>query len=301
MDRFESTAAFVAVVEAGGFSAAARKLRMPLATISRKVTELEEHLRVRLLTRSSRQVAPTEAGQQFYASARRLLDEFAEAERLASGEYRAPQGGLVISAPVAFGRLHMTPLITAFLRAYPQVDVAMQLGDRMVNLVEDHIDLAVRIGTLPDSALVALRVGSIRYVVVASPDYLAAHPAPLTPGDLAQHDCITFTALESTQEWRFGEGRALKRYPVHSRLALNTAEATADAAVAGAGIARLLCYQVADAVHAGRLQVLLKPHEPPALPLHFLHPGNRLAPLKLRAFLDFVTPRLKPRLVFKDS
>ena len=297
MDRFESASTFVAVVEAGGFSAASRRLRMPLATVSRKVTELEEHLKARLLTRTSRKVEPTEAGAQFYVPARRLLEEFAEAERQAGGEYRAPQGSLAVSAPMAFGRLHMTPLITEFLAAYPQVDVSLQLGDRMVNLAEEHIDLAVRIGALPDSALLARRLGAIRYVCVASPAYLAARGEPLAPEALAGHDCITFTGLESPTEWRFGESRAA----VHSRLALNMVEAAVDAAVAGAGIARLLCYQVAQAVRAGTLRVLLKPHEPEPLPLHFVTLGGRQSPLKLRAFSDFIAPRLPPRLVFDDS
>ncbi|MBR0654313.1 LysR family transcriptional regulator [Plastoroseomonas arctica] len=298
MDRFAAAATFVAVIEAGGFSAAARRLRMPLPTVSRRVSELEAHLRVRLLTRTSRQVSPTEAGQRFYESARRLLDEFAEAERLAAGEYIAPQGELAISAPVAFGRLHMTPVIAEFLVAFPEVDVRLQLGDRVVNLAEEHVDLALRIGALPDSALVAQRIGAVRHVVCASPGYLAAHPAPQTPADLAAHHCVTYTGLQSADEWRFGKE---VRARVHSRLAVSMVEAAADAAIAGIGITRLLSYQVADAVRDGRLVVLLRGHEPPPWPVHLVTLGGRLPPQKLRAFLEFAAPRLKPRLVFEDA
>ncbi len=294
MDRLESMAAFVAVVEHGGFSAASRQLRMPLATISRKVGELEEHLRVKLLTRSPRQVSPTDAGRDYFASARRLLEEVAEAERIASGEFRAPQGELVISAPLAFGRLHVAPLVAAFLRAYPDVSVRLMLADRVVNLVEEHVDLALRIGHLAESNMVAVRAGAIRYVTCASPDYLAARGEPEHPSALEGHDCVTFTNLQSAREWEYrGE-----RYPVRSRLAVTSGEAAGEAAALGAGITRVLCYQVADAVAAGRLRVVLGGFEPAPMPLHLVHVGGRLVPLKLRAFIDFALPRLRPRLVF---
>ncbi len=293
MDRYESMAAFVAVVEAGGFSAAARQLRMPLATISRKVAELEEYLGAKLLTRSPRQVSPTDVGREYFATARRLLDEMAEAERLASGEFRAPQGELVVSAPLAFGSIHVAPLVADFLRAYPDVSVRLLLADRNVNLIEEHVDVALRIGELAESNLVALRAGRIRYVTCASPAYLERRGTPEAPDALAGHDCVSFSGLQSPHEWTYGQ-----RYPVRTRLTTSSAEAAAGAAIAGAGIARLFCYQVAEAVQAGRLVVVLRGHEPAAVPLHLVHVGGRLVPLKLRAFLDFMAPRLRARVVF---
>lgn len=295
MDRLEAMRAFVAVVEAGGFSAASRQLRTPLATLSRKVSELEEHLRVKLLTRSPRLVSPTDAGREYFATARRLLEEIAEAERIAAGEFRAPQGELVVSAPVGFGRLHLAPLLAEFLAAYPDVSLRLSLADRVVSLAEEHVDLALRIGALANSNLVALRAGAIRQVVCASPDYLARHPEPRHPGELAGHDCITFSGLQSSREWRFGDGHS---YPIRGRLLVNSAEAAAEVASGGAGLVQLLCYQAAAEVRAGRLRVVLRDFEPPPRPLHFVHPGGRLTPLKLRAFIDFILPRLRQRLVF---
>jgi DNA-binding transcriptional LysR family regulator len=298
MDRLESMSAFVAVVEAGGFSAAARRLGIPLATVSRKVSELEEHLRVQLLTRTTRSVALTEIGQQHFETCRKLLDELSEAERLASGEYRAPRGDLVVSAPIVLGRLYLTPIIAEFLAAYPDVDIELRLADSQVNLADEGVDIALRVGQLPDSSLKALRLGEIRYVVCASPSYLAAHAAPETPADLTTHDCITYTGLEALREWSFRSGQKVTRVPVRSRLAVSTAEAAADAAVAGLGVTRLLCYQVSRHLSDARLQLLLRDYEPERMPVHLVYQGARLMPQKLKAFIDFVAPRLKPKLVF---
>jgi DNA-binding transcriptional LysR family regulator len=299
MGRFESMSAFVAVVEAGGFSAASRKLGMPLATISRKVSELEEQLRAQLLVRSTRKVALTETGTQYFETCRRLLEDLAEAERQASGEYSAPKGGLTVSAPVVFGRLYLAPIVIAFLKAYPDVDVELRLSDAIVNLIEEHTDIALRIGQLPDSGLMAVRAGQIRHVVCASPRYLAERGIPQHPRDLCAHDCITFTVLHSPTEWTFARGKTIDRIPVRSRLAVSTAEAAADAAVAGVGITRLLCYQVSKAITEGSLTLLLRDFEPAPLPVHLVHSSGRLIPKKLRAFLDFVLPRLKASLVFE--
>jgi DNA-binding transcriptional LysR family regulator len=296
MDRLESMAAFVAVVEQGGFTAASHHLRMPLATISRKVSDLEEHLRVRLLVRGKRQVSPTDSGREYFATARRLLEEVAEAERIAAGEFRTPQGELVVSAPLAFGRLHVAPLVAEFLRAYPDVSVRLMLADRVVSLVEEHVDLALRIGELAESNLVAVRAGMIRTVTCASPGYLAARGEPADPAALRGHDCVTFTHLESAQEWEYRG----KPYPVRSRLAVSSGEAAGEAAALGAGITRTLCYQVSEAVAAGRLRLVLRDFEPPPMPVHLVHIGGRLVPLKLRAFIDFMLPRLRPRLVFDE-
>jgi len=297
MDRFESMSTFVAVVESGGFSAASRRLAMPLATVSRKVSELEDQLGVRLLNRSTRQVTLTEPGEQFFAACRRILDDLGEAERAASGEYEAPRGELVITAPIVFGRLHVLPIVAAFLKTCPQVTVRLLLADRVVSLIEEQVDLAVRIGRLPDSSMVATRIGSIGYVTCASPKYLADRGTPSHPKELAGHDCITFTGIAAAaKEWSFKVTRKHIVVPVQSRLVVTTAEAAIDAAIAGIGITRVLSYQVADAVKKQRLTLLLRDFEPEPYPASFVYPSGRHIAAKLRAFLDFAVPRLRSRL-----
>ncbi|RRI04887.1 LysR family transcriptional regulator [Mesorhizobium tamadayense] len=296
MDRLDAMSLFVATVEAGSLSAAARRAGMPLATVSRKLSELERHLKTRLLNRSTRRLTLTDAGQSYLAACRRILDDVSEAERAAAGEYMSPTGELVITAPVVFGRLHVLPVVTAFLAAYPEVDIRLTLSDRITQLVEEHIDLAVRIGELPDSAMVATRIGSIRRIVCASPAYLAEHGMPLEPRDLAGHNCITFEGLASPATWSFVSGRNEAAVPVRSRLQVNTAEAAIDAAIAGLGLTKVLSYQADAAVRAGTLRVVLEPFEPPPWPVNLVHAGQGLLPVKLRAFLDFAAPRLKERL-----
>jgi DNA-binding transcriptional LysR family regulator len=296
MDRLESMATLLAAVEAGSLSAASRKLGMPLATVSRKVSELESHLRTRLLNRTSRRLTLTDAGRAYVAACKRILEDIGAAERAAAGEYSAPRGELIMTAPIVFGRLHVLPVVIEFLQAFPEIDVRLALADRVVNLLEDHADLALRIGELPDSSLVATRLGAIRRVVCASPRYLAARGTPKSPGDLAAHDCITFGGLTSAHEWTFPVGKSAKPVAVHSRLVVNTAEAAVDAAVASIGITRVLSYQAAAAVRAGTLMTLLRAFEPPPSPVSLVYTGQPLLPLKLRAFLDFATPRLKARI-----
>jgi DNA-binding transcriptional LysR family regulator len=297
MDRLESMSILVAAVEAGSLSAAARRLGTPLSTISRKVSELEAHLKARLLNRSGRKLTLTDAGQAYVEACKRILEDIGEAERAASGEYRAPKGDLVITAPIVFGRLHVLPVAMEFLKAYPDVDIRCLLTDRVVNLLEDHVDLAVRIGELPDSSLIATRIGSIRRVVCGSPAYFAQRGTPKVIGELAVHDCITFEELSSPDVWVFPTGKSNVSAAVHSRLVVNTAEAAIDAAIAGLGITRVLSYQVADAVRAGLLVIVLKKFEPAPLHISLIYAGQRLLPLKLRAFLDFAAPRLKARLL----
>ncbi|MFM9975552.1 MAG: LysR substrate-binding domain-containing protein [Beijerinckiaceae bacterium] len=299
MNRFESMVAFVAVVEAGSFSAAARKLATPLATVSRRVSELEEQLRVQLLTRSTRKIAMTDAGSQYFQTCRRVLEEIDDAERLASGEYSAPMGKLTVSSPVVFGKLHLLPIVLEFLRAYPDIDVEMRLIDVPVDLIELHIDVALRIGILEDSSLMALRVGEIRHVICASPEYLAAKGVPRQPNDLSRHDCVTLTPLHSPDVWTFTQGLHVERETVHSRFAVSNAEAAVEAAVSGLGITRVLCYQAAHAIADKTLTLLLRDYEPPILPVQLVYSANRQMPKKLRAFLDFVGPRLKDRIVFQ--
>jgi DNA-binding transcriptional LysR family regulator len=298
MDRLESMSAFIAVVEAGGFSAAARHLRIPLATVSRRVSELEDHLRVQLLIRTTRSVALTETGQRYFETSRRLLEELGEVERLVSGEYAAPRGELRVAAPVSLGRIYLAPIITEFLRTYPEVDVALQLGDEVINLADEGIDIALRVGELPDSSLKTIPLGEIRRVVCASTTYLKGAQPVSSPDDLRRHACITFTGLESAHEWSFRIGKSVKRIPVRSRLSASAADAAADAAAAGLGVTRLLCYQALPAIRAKKLKLLLRDYEPSPTPVSFVYRTGRSMPQKLRAFIDFVTPRMKERLVF---
>ena len=301
MDRLAAMSTLLAVVEAGSFSAAARRLGTPLATVSRRVSELEAHLKTRLLNRSSRQLGLTEAGRSYIIACRRIVEEVAEAERAAAGEYSAPTGELVITAPVVFGRLHVLPIATEFLGAYPDIVIRLLLLDRIVNLLEDHVDLAIRIGHLPDSSLIAARVGAIRQVVCAGPHYLAERGTPQRPEDLASHDCITFEGLVRPESWTFSTGRSELSVAVRSRLVVNTAEAAIDAAISGAGVTRVLSYQIATARKAGRLHILLQPFEPAPWPVSLAYTGGGLLPLKVRAFLDFAAPRLRARLADLDD
>ena len=293
MDRLEAMSILVAAIEAGSLSAAGRRLGMPLATVSRKVSDLEAHLKTRLLNRSSRRLSLTDAGEAYIAASRRILDAVEEAERGASGEYRAPKGELVVSAPILFGRLHVLPLAVEFLEIYPDIDMRLVFSDRVVNLLDEHVDLAVRIGELPDSSLLATRVGSIRRIVCASPRYLAKRSTPKTPGELRDHDCVTFEGFLGSGTWSFGWAKKLEAVPIHSRLVVNTAEAAVDAAVAGLGLTRVLSYQAASAMRAGALEVVLRAFEPPLWPVSLVYAGGRFLPLKVRAFIEFAAPRLK--------
>ena len=296
MDRLEAMSALLAAVEAGSLSGASRKLGMPLATVSRKVSELEAHLRTRLVTRTSRRLILTDAGRSYIAACKRILDDIREAERAAAGEYSAPRGELIITAPIVFGRLHVLPVVLEFLKAYPEIDVRLTLADRIVNLQEDHVDLAVRIGELPDSSLVAMRVGSIGRVVCGSPAYFAERGTPKGPDELRKHDCITFNGLTSPEAWIFPSRKGNISVAVHSRLVVNTAEAAIDAAITGLGITRVLSYQVADAMRTGALLLALREFETPPVPISLVHAGQGRLALKLRAILDFAAPRLKARL-----
>ncbi|RWP18261.1 LysR family transcriptional regulator [Mesorhizobium sp.] len=297
MDRLEAMSLFVAAVEAGSLSAAGRRYGIPLATVSRKVSDLERHLKTRLLNRSTRQLTLTDAGHAYLAACDRILDEVGEAERAAAGEYSAPTGELIVTAPIVFGRLHVLPVVTGFLAAYPDVAIRLMLADRITQLIEEHIDLAVRIGELPDSSLVATGIGSIRRVVCASPAYLAEHGTPETPKDLAAHDCVTFEGLTAPAAWTFATGKTELTVPIRSRLRVNTAEAAIDAAIAGIGLTRVLSYQITAAVRSGTLRTVLEAFEPQPWPVSLVHAGQGLLPVKLRAFLDFAAPRLKKRLV----
>jgi DNA-binding transcriptional LysR family regulator len=296
MDRLEAMSILLAVTDAGSLSAAARRLGMPLPTVSRKVAELEAHLRTRLLHRTTRQLSLTEAGAAYVAACRRILDDVGEAERIATGEYAAPKGDLAVTAPIVFGRLHIVPVVAEFLAQYPEINIKLLLTDRVVHLMEEQIDVALRIGELPDSTLMASRVGTVRTLVCASPAYLAQRGVPAGPAALATHDCISFDVLESRRAWVFGDGKSSTAVPVRSRLEVNTAEAAIAAATLGVGLVRVLSYQVAEAVGNGALDIVLQDYEPAPLPVSLVHKGQTPLPRKLRVFLDFAAPRLSARI-----
>ena len=293
MDRLDAMTVFLAVVDCGSLSAAGRKLAMPLATVSRKLAELEDHLGARLLNRSTRRLEITEAGRGYEQACRRILDDVAGAEAAVAGEYDTPRGELAITAPLVFGRLHVLPVVNDFLRTNAEVDVRLALGDRIAHLIDEHVDVAVRIGTLPDSRLSATRLGQLRSVVCASPAWLKAHGTPRTPDDLAAHRCITFESI-FPGPWHFAAGATFT--PARPRLVVNTAEAAVDAAVAGLGVTRLLSYQADAALREKRLRLLLRPFEPEPVPVHLVWDGQQRVTSKLRTFLDFAAPRLRERL-----
>lgn len=296
MDRFEAMRTLVAAIDGGSLSAASRALGVPLPTVSRRVSDLEAHLGAQLVVRTSRKLLLTDAGRDYVATCRRLLDDLDEAERAATGEYRAPRGHLLITAPVMFGRLHVEPVVLDFLKTYPDINVRLILVDYVVDLVENHVDLGVRIGQLPDSSLIARKLGEVRWITCASPAYLARRGVPQSPGDLAAHDCIAFDRLNTTDSWIFRKGKEQIALPFSPRFAVNTALGAIDAALAGAGIARILSYQAADAIADGRLIVVLPDYQGEPLPVQLVHSGQAILPLKLRAFVDFAAPRLKARM-----
>jgi len=293
MDRLDAMAILVASAEEGSFSAAGRKLGIPLPTVSRKIGDLEAHLKTRLFVRSTRKLVLTEAGVGYFAACKRILEYIGEAEAQAAGEYSVPRGDLTLTAPIVFGRLHVVPVVNEFLSRFAEINVRLTLADRNVNLIDDHIDMAVRIGELPDSALIATRVGSIRRVVCGSPAYFAAHGTPGTPDELVKHQCVTFSAMAG-MSWTFNpRGRKTTSVAPQCRLHINTAEAAIDAAIAGLGVTNVLSYQVARAVGEKKLRIILQDFEPPPIPIHLMHAHQRLLPLKMRRFLEFAAPRIR--------
>ena len=296
MNRLEAMRTLLNVVDAGSLSAASRKLRTPLATISRRIADLERHLGAQLLLRSNRRLELTDAGGAYVAACRDILASVDDAERAASGEYLAPRGEITIGAPIVFGRIHLLPVVLEFLEAFPEIDARLTLSDRNAHFLDDHIDLALRIGELPDSALKATRLGAVRRVLCASPAYLQGAGAPTTPKDLARHACISFESMGGAAEWIFRQGKQTIAAPIRSRLIVNTAEAAIDAAIAGLGITRVLSYQVEPALRRGALVTLLETFETAPLPVSLVYPAQAAMPQKLRAFLDFATERLREKL-----
>ncbi len=295
MDRLEAMSILLTIVEKGSLSAAGRALKVPVPTVSRKLSELETLLGAQLLIRTTRKLSLTDAGTAYVAAARRILDQVDDAERAAAGEFLVPKGELVVTAPIMFGRLHVLPIVADFLARQPAIDVRLLLSDRTIHIVEDHVDMAVRIGRLPDSALVATRVGSMRTVICASPALLDRHGEPATPADLAQFPIVAVDTPAPFPAWtvRTPATGAPEEIAIRPRLTVTTAEAALDAALRGVGVVRLLHYQVADAVAHGRLRILFADHEREPSPVHLVHAPAEQMPLKMRRFLDFAAPRLR--------
>jgi DNA-binding transcriptional LysR family regulator len=282
MDRLEAMSLLVAAVDTGSFSAAGRKLGMPLPTVSRKVSELETHLKTRLLIRSTRKLMLTDAGIAYLAACKRILDQVGDAERAATGEYSEPRGYLVVTAPVAFGRLHLLPVVTDFLAAFSEISVDLVLADRTLHFTDDHLDVSLRIGALPDSNLVATRVGHVSRVVCGSPGLMARFGVPKKLADLDRFPWIAFDGIPPTLA-----------LPSRPRLTVNTAEAAIDAAIAGVGLIHVLSYQAARPIAEGTLKRVLEDFEPEPRPVSLMHAGQGLLPLKTRKFLEFAAPRLR--------
>lgn len=289
MDRLEAMTAFVTVAELQGFAVAARRLQLSPPTVTRLVAALEEHLGARLLQRTTRSVSLTDAGSRYLERARRILADVAEAEEAAQAERTTPTGRFVVSAPQVFGRLHVAPLMCAYLDKHPAVIGELTLADRMVNLVEEGIDAAVRIGVLDDASHVARKVGATRLVVVASPKYLRRRKAPRAPDDLAEHDVIQLTALSPTPEWRFDAEGDREHVAFQPRYVTNSADAAIGHAMLGGGLTRVLAYQVADAVRTKKLRIVLADFEPPPLPIQIVYPTTRQLSAKVRSFVEMIT------------
>ncbi len=285
MDRFDAMQAFVAVAELRGFAPAARKLKLSPSGVTRLVAALEEHLGARLLQRTTRQVALTDAGARYLERARRILADVEEAEGAVEGERTRPSGRLIVSAPFGFGRLHVSPVMSAYLKRFPDVSGELRLSDRLINLVEEGVDVAVRIGHLADSTLVARHVGEMRRIVVASHAYLKKHGEPKAPQAIASHETIHFG---TAPDWRFVEdGREIRLTP-NPRFVTNSADAAIQHAEAGGGLTRVMAYQAREALRRGRLKIVLAQFEQSPLPIQILYPTSRLLSAKVRTFIDLV-------------
>jgi len=299
MDRIDALTAFVAAADENSLVGASRRLGRSPAAVTRALASLERRIGTRLFHRTTRVIRLTEAGERYLAVCRRLLADLEEADRAAAGERTAPRGMLNVTAPLFFGRLYLRPLLDAFLDAYPEVQARLFLFDRVANLIEEGIDVAVRIGDLPDSGLIANRVGEVRRVVCASPAYLSRRKTPREPAELKSHDCISFNAMTPTDVWAFApraKSSASRQVRVVPRLTVTEAEAAIGAAVDGHGITRVLSYQVERQIKAGRLKVILEEFELPPWPVQVLYPEARLAAAKVRTFVDQVVPTLRKEL-----
>ncbi len=292
MDRFQAMRIFVRVVEAQSFAAAARELGSSPPAVTRAVAFLEEITGARLLTRTTRSVTLTEPGANYYDDCKRLLADLEEAEAAAGGAYARPSGTLTITAPVLFGQMYIFPVMTEFLDLYPEVRGRVLLFDRIVNIVEEGIDLAIRIGHMADTSMSAIKVGTVRRIICGSPDYFARCGRPQGPADIGTHRVVASTGSSAPLDWQFGGDQNI-RLSVNARLQTNSIEAARKAAIDGWGLVRMLSYQAVPFIENGSLEVVLSAYEPEPLPIHIVHPEGRHAPAKVRAFIDLAVDRLR--------
>ncbi len=301
MDRFQEFKAFVAVAETGGFGKAAARLRSSPPAVTRAIASIEGRLGVQLFNRTTRSVHLTEPGLRFLERARNLLAEIDQAEKEATGETSIPSGHLTLTASVTMGQLFLLSIVTGFHKTHPLVSSKLLLLDRVVNLVEEGIDVGLRVGQLPDSSLISRHVGDVRRILVASPAYLAKRGAPRAPADLKVHSIIAFTGLMPNREWTFGAGRTAKRIALAPRLEINDAAAAIAAAEEGHGVTIALRHMVAKQIEKGRLVHVLEADGPPPVPVQLVYPETRLVTPKVRAFIDYAAPRLRAALHDLDS
>jgi len=297
MNQLEAMRVFAAVVEGRGFSAASRSLGVPLPTVSRRIAELEKQLGAQLLMRSTRKVVVTDSGRHYYESVCRILESIADAEAEAAGEYRSPRGQLFITAPALFGKLHVLPIVRDFMASHSEITARLHFSNFVANLMEEHIDLGVRIATLTDASLIAVKVGEVRQVCCASPGYLAARGLPHMPEELVKHDCITTSTSGNPIPWLFrSPGQAQQSVTVAPKISVNAADAAAEAAIAGGGVTWLYSYQAAPHLAVGSLAAVLTAFEGDAVPVSIVYPAGRLVPQKVRHFIDFAAERLRAAL-----
>ena len=296
MDRFRELTTFVAVADTGAFNAAARQMNLSPPAVTRLVTALEGRIGARLFTRTTRHVALTEAGRRLLADATRILAELEEAEASAAGAHQSPRGELRVTAPVMFGQRHIAPILRDYLDAFPDVSANVLFVDRIVDLIDEGLDVAVRIGELPDSTLSATRVGAVRRVTVASPGYLTARGTPAEPEDLIRHRIVQPIGLLRGPEWVFVAGGETRTVRLTPRLTVNTVAAALDAVRAGWGITHLLSYQAAAELAAGELVEVLRGFEDREMPVHLVHSEGRRAAAKVRTFIDFASARLRSQV-----
>ncbi|WP_211608170.1 LysR family transcriptional regulator [Paraburkholderia nemoris] len=297
MDRLEAMEMLLAAVDRGSLSAAARELKIPVSTLTRKVADLEELLGTRLLIRTTRKLTLTDAGMSYVAAARRILDLVREQEHEATGEFATAKGELVVTAPMQLGRLHVLPVINQFLAQYPDITVRLLLSDRNIDLIDSHADLALRIGELADSSMIATRIGSLRPIVCASPAFLASHTPPREPDDLVKYSCVVFNS-PYLSPWRFRLPTTSKIYVlgVKPRLEVTTPDAAVSAAVDNAGITYVFEHDADEALRNGQLEILLPQFEIEPVPVHLVHVSRNLMAIKLRHFIDFAAPKLRQSL-----
>ena len=290
MDRFIEMQVFVAVGETEGFASGARKLGMSPPVATRAVADLESRLGVKLLTRTTRYVRVTDAGKRYLEDCKRILGEITEADDAAAGINGEPSGHIAITAPVVFGRMYVQPGVIEYLNRYPKMDLSALYVDRVVNLLEEGLDVGVRVGELADSSMRAIRVGTVRRVLCASPDYIARMGLPQAPDDLREHTIVSASGVNPNVEWKFNQDRTVRVKP---RMNVSTNDAAIDSAVAGFGIARQMSYQVSQQLANGKLKIILSDCELPPLPIHILHREGRYASAKIRCFLDLMVERLR--------